>query len=57
MANNAGGHDNITAVIIQHKEQSENPAAQVAENLDVPDKTGEYSFKFSNVPSERIKSD
>ena len=57
MANNAGGHDNITAIVIQHKEQHESPASQAAEDLDVPARTGEYSFKFGNVPSESIKSD
>jgi PPM family protein phosphatase len=57
MANNAGGHDNITAVVIQHKEQQENSLTPTEEEVDVPYKTGEYSFKFDNVPSESIKSD
>ncbi|UCH95496.1 MAG: Stp1/IreP family PP2C-type Ser/Thr phosphatase [Candidatus Aminicenantes bacterium] len=58
MANNAGGHDNITAIIIQHKEQGICPPSQAAENYKVPEKTGEYSFSFDRVPtSEIIKPD
>jgi serine/threonine protein phosphatase PrpC len=58
MANSAGGHDNITAVVIQHNEKTEGPTPPIVEDRDVPDKTGEYSLTFDNVPNpEIIKSD
>ncbi len=58
MANTAGGHDNITCIIIQHKEQSDSPISQTPEDEEVPEKTGEYSFSFGRVPdSEAINSD
>jgi protein phosphatase len=58
MANNAGGHDNITAVVVQHVEKDESPPSPEPEDKDIPDNTGEYSFTFKNVPdSEAIKSD
>lgn len=58
MANNAGGHDNITAVVIQHIEKNEALTPQAPEDKGIPEKTGEYSFSFDNVPdSEIIKSD
>ena len=58
MANTAGGHDNITAVVVQHIESDESPPPPTIEEEDIPEKTGEYSFKFDDVPdSEPIKSD
>ena len=58
MANNAGGHDNITAVVVQHIESDESPPSPTIEDDTIPEKTGEYSFKFDDVPdSEPIKSD
>jgi serine/threonine protein phosphatase PrpC len=58
MANNAGGHDNITAVVVQHIEKDDAPPHQATEDKEIPEKTGEYSFSFSNIPTtEIIKSD
>ncbi len=58
MANSAGGHDNITAVVVQHTEKTEGPTPPIIEDKEIPEKTGEYSFTFDNVPnSEIIKSD
>jgi len=58
MANNAGGHDNITAVVVQHIEKNEGPPPPAPEDKEIPEKTGEYSFTFDNVPNpEIIKSD
>jgi len=58
MANNAGGHDNITAIIIQHIENQEASDTKTPMEFEVPDKTGEYSFSFDKVPdSDDIKSD
>jgi PPM family protein phosphatase len=51
-ANSAGGHDNITALIIQHKEKSESPPPPSQEDLDWIEKTGEYSFVFKDTPIE-----
>ena len=57
MANNAGGRDNITAVVVQHVEKDDTASNQ-ADDKDIPEKTGEYSFSFGKVPdSEPIKSD
>jgi serine/threonine protein phosphatase PrpC len=58
MANNAGGHDNITAVVVQHIEKDDAPPHQATEDKEIPEKTGEYSFSFGNIPTtEIIKSD
>ena len=58
MANNAGGHDNITAVVVQHIEKDDSPPHPAPEDREIPEKTGEYSFTFDDVPtSEIIKSD
>jgi protein phosphatase len=58
MANHAGGHDNVTAIVIQHIEQDEGPPPPTPEDKEIPKKTGEYSFSFDDVPkSEIIKSD
>jgi len=46
MANDAGGHDNITALVIQHKEQTESPTSQEPDEPDAFEKSGEYSFVF-----------
>ena len=54
MANNAGGHDNITAIIIQHKEQQEGVGTKTPLEFQVPDRTGEYSFSFDKVPNAEI---
>jgi protein phosphatase len=43
MANNAGGHDNITAVVIVHKKSSD---MSPRENTKLKEPTGEYSFVF-----------
>ncbi|MCP5045912.1 MAG: Stp1/IreP family PP2C-type Ser/Thr phosphatase [bacterium] len=50
-ANNAGGHDNITAIIIQHKDLNitEEGAEEPVDTSNL-EKTGEYSFVF-NKPS------
>jgi serine/threonine protein phosphatase PrpC len=55
MANDAGGHDNITAIIIQHKEQEGAPPLppQAPEAIISPEKTGEYSFVFKDPPIEK----
>jgi serine/threonine protein phosphatase PrpC len=52
MANDAGGHDNITAVLIQHKEQPDSTPVppHTPEESDAGEKTGEYSFVFDNPP-------
>ncbi|MGD2092692.1 MAG: Stp1/IreP family PP2C-type Ser/Thr phosphatase [Candidatus Aminicenantes bacterium] len=58
MANIAGGHDNITAIVVRHVEQDDRPLPSAPEDNEIPEKTGEYSFKFDDVPdSESIKSD
>jgi protein phosphatase len=58
MANNAGGHDNITAIVVQHIEKDEGPPPPAPGDKEIPEKTGEYSFTFGDVPnSEIIKSD
>lgn len=54
MANSAGGHDNITAVVIQHVEQDECPSTPVEEDNAPSAKTGEYSFVLNNVPTSEI---
>lgn len=48
MANDAGGHDNITAIILQHKERLGAPRPTYSGDTSVVDKTGEYSFVFKN---------
>jgi protein phosphatase len=57
MANDAGGHDNITAVVIQHKEQEESHPPPTDEELQWLHKTSEYSFVFKDEPSEEIQKD
>jgi len=58
MANNAGGYDNITAIVAQHMEKDDTPLQLATEDNDIPEKTGEYSLTFDNVPnSEGIRSD
>lgn len=58
MANNAGGHDNITAIVVQHIETVDSPPPPATEDKEIPEKTGEYSFTFSDVPTSKIiKSD
>jgi len=58
MANNAGGYDNITAIVVQHMEKDDTPLQLATEDKDIPEKTGEYSLTFDNVPnSEGIRSD
>lgn len=53
MANDAGGHDNITAIIFQHKERVGAPRPTYSGDPTVVDKTGEYSFVFKNpTPDE-----
>lgn len=48
-ANDSGGHDNITAVVIQHKDQSSEDLEPLNENdINVLEKTGEYSFVFKD---------
>ncbi len=49
IANDAGGHDNITAVIIHHKDQSADELEHLDEQeINVLEKTGEYSFVFKD---------
>lgn len=48
MANDAGGHDNITALVIQHKEVPETNTPIIPFNPDLLEKTGEYSYVFKN---------
>jgi protein phosphatase len=57
MANDAGGHDNITAIVIQHKEQAVSTPLppQKTEDIHVMDKTGEYSFVFKDTPIDKSK--
>jgi PPM family protein phosphatase len=57
MANDAGGHDNITAVIIQHKEQLETSSGPTPEEIALIEKTGEYSFVFKNPSPEKLQRD
>lgn len=59
MANDAGGHDNITAVIIQHKDNINNEVVPnpTPEEIALLEKTGEYSFVFKNPTSEKINKD
>jgi protein phosphatase len=58
MANNAGGHDNITAIVVQHIEKDDSPPPPEPEDKDIPEKTGEYSLSFDDIPdSEVINSD
>lgn len=67
MANDAGGHDNITALVILHKEQTDSesesesesrseplePRAQETDEPDIMEKSGEYSFVFTEPDSEK----
>jgi len=46
MANDAGGHDNITALVIQHKEQA-SPFSPIIVEEKFTETTGEYSFVFN----------
>jgi PPM family protein phosphatase len=45
-ANDGGGHDNITAIVIQHKEIYENLETEEPIDPEIFNKTGEYSFVF-----------
>ncbi len=51
MANNAGGYDNITAIVVQHMEKDDTPLQLATEDKDIPEKTGEYSLTFDNIPN------
>jgi len=52
MANDAGGHDNITAIIIQHKEREGAARPRYSGNTSDVNKTGAYSFVFKNPSPE-----
>ena len=53
MANDAGGHDNITALVIHHQEKAETPATPKPEDTEFYEKSGEYSFVFDDSDSEK----
>ncbi|MGE5341198.1 MAG: Stp1/IreP family PP2C-type Ser/Thr phosphatase [Candidatus Omnitrophota bacterium] len=55
MANDAGGHDNITALVIQHKEKFEEGPDPTEEELEILKSTGEYSFVFTNPVEEETE--
>jgi len=48
MANDAGGHDNITAVIIQYNDANLGTSAALNVDAQELEKTGEYSFVLNN---------
>jgi len=54
-ANDAGGHDNITAIVIQHQDDVSDGPESEPEPFDpsVLEKTGEYSFVFKD--SDKLK--
>lgn len=46
MANDAGGHDNITALVVLYKKES--PAIKLQDSGEFVDTSGEYSYVFKN---------
>ena len=58
LANDSGGHDNITALVIQHIEQPETTPDPTLEELAMLEKTGEYSYIFKKPLSDQgVNSD
>lgn len=58
LANDSGGHDNITALVIQHVEQPETTPDPTLEELAMLEKTGEYSYIFKKPLSDQgVNSD
>jgi protein phosphatase len=55
-ANDCGGHDNITAIVIQHKEIKDAPVVEETIDPKILERTGEYSFVFKD-PSPDAKKE